>query len=357
MSNVAGAVALLLCCAVSCSGKTPDHATGRAPDGGYSRAADASDEDSGAAGASTPEKRDAGTQPEVVSQYEACRRYVAYYCERWLGCGMSTLQYASACFQAADACPDLIFSPGSTRTVDNVMTCAKAWLDHPCDEVLHERAPKCGATPGTRDNGESCITTTQCKSARCTGDIARMACGKCIEQAASGGACGADIVCPRDETCMDGKCMPRPLATPGQPTIFYAPGQACMHSNADNYGGCAFGAECDERPGLAGDHCYDLPAPGERCYKAYPHVCWGEGNCDGHTCAPVYACTDALRKCEAGQVCVCSEPDCQWRACAQLRQEGQTCEPPVVPCGDRLECVQGVCKRANLPSRFDQVCK
>lgn len=354
-----GCTALLLCCALSCSDDQPESpAKHDAAVGGDVDDAGGQPE----AGSKAPDPKDAGTDAgpaaEVLNEAEACRRYVAYYCERKLFCGLVSLQDAYSCFYSVDFCPDMYFAPGSTRTVEQLTTCGKAWLDHPCDEVLHERPPVCGATPGTRELGESCVSNAQCKSSRCTGNVVTPTCGKCVAVVPSGGACSADLLCPRDQMCEKGTCMPRPLVKPsGEASFVFVPGQACTYSSEPNHGGCTLGSVCDTRPGVDGDHCYYEPGPGERCYHADPHTCWGEGNCDGRTCAPIYPCSDSLRTCDKGKVCVCSDAECTSSACALPRPEGQTCMLPAMPCADRLECVEGTCKRAKLPSRFEEACK
>lgn len=338
----------------ACSSDTADPPAKPAADGGKDASVYTSDND---AGKTDPRRVDAAVPQEVISPSDACRRYVAYYCGRLLSCGLTSLQYAYACYDSAALCPDLFWSDGATRTVDNVVACGKAWLDHPCEEVRHERGPQCGATLGTRAAGERCVTTTQCKSTRCTGSLASMTCGVCIDQAASGGSCGTNIVCPRDESCVDGTCKPRALITAGEPSIMFAPGQACAFSYDDNFGGCAYGMGCFAKSGVGAETCNHLPGPGERCYTAHDGVCWGEGFCDGRSCAPVYACTNTLRTCQKDQVCVCADTACKSTACAPLRQEGERCMPPVVPCAERLECVENVCKPKRLPSRFGEICK
>ncbi|HKU36988.1 MAG TPA: hypothetical protein VJR89_02540 [Polyangiales bacterium] len=348
---------------MSCSDDQPDPPAEHDAAVGGGADDDAGQDDSGHtdAGSIAPDSKDEGTDAgpaaEVLTEAEACRRYVAYYCERRLFCGITSLEDAYSCFYSAELCPDMYFSPGSTRTVEQVTACAKAWLDHPCDDVLHERSPAC-ATPGTRELGESCVTNSQCKSSRCTAYVTDPTCGKCVAVAASGGACSTELACPRDEMCTNGKCMPRQLVTPsGKPSFVFAPGQACTTSSEPNFGGCTLGTVCDTRPGVDGSYCYYEPGPGERCYHAAPHTCWGEGDCDGHTCAPIYPCSDSLRTCERGEVCVCSDAECKSSSCSLPRQEGQTCMLPAMPCADRLECVQGICQRAKLPSLFEKACK
>jgi hypothetical protein len=293
-----------------------------------------------------------------LTEVEACRRYVAYSCERRFSCGLGLGQYASGCFDNAQYCPDMMFGTGSTRTIDNVIACAEAWLDLPCEDVAHDRAPACGATRGTRASGESCLFTTQCQSARCTANLSGGTCGRCVDEAPAGGACGASTVCRRDETCTDGMCVPHALYPAVEPSQFYAPGQVCMYVSS-NYGGCSLDTRCHPGARTQDDlRCRYRPGPGEPCSAGYLGLCWGNGAClMDRTCAPVFACpANGPRTCPPGNICVCADAECTRQSCDGLRQAGASCAPPIMPCAERLECVQGICQPANLPGRFETVC-
>jgi hypothetical protein len=157
---------------------------------------------------------------EPVTEVEACRRYVAYYCARQRACGFGTADSAYACFDSAKYCPDLLFATGFQRTVDN------GW-----------RAPTRGSTFRVKT---SC--TNGCRpAARCTEPV-----------------------------------------PPGQVTVVH---------------------------------------------------------------------------CDSGKLCVCSDAECMHQNCVSPRPPGASCQPPLMPCAERLECVQGICQLANVPARFETVCK
>mgnify|MGYP001551588198 CR=1 FL=1 len=134
----------------------------------------------------------------------ACRAYVMAQCLRREECAGTT---TNRCVETADAyCPDLLFSEGSTRTLQGTLDCVDHWKDFACEDALVYRLPDC-VTPGTKQTGEPCLYPSQCASQECSGT--RSSCGVCLELAESGGSCSESLVCPPGEECAAGTGAPR----------------------------------------------------------------------------------------------------------------------------------------------------
>ncbi len=121
----------------------------------------------------------------------ACIAYALAVCERQKACGVGfTSERCLA--NVAGECPDLVFSPGSTRSAAGMQACAKAYADLPCEDVQNDVLPPC-VTPGTRAAGEPCAFPSQCRSLDCRQDGD---CGVCATPVALGESCAApDVDC------------------------------------------------------------------------------------------------------------------------------------------------------------------
>ncbi|HEU5075839.1 MAG TPA: hypothetical protein VFU02_16715, partial [Polyangiaceae bacterium] len=143
------------------------------------------------------------------------------------------------------SCPDLLFAPGSTRTVDGAFTCADEWRALACDLTT----PEC-ATSGTLADGEACVSGIQCASRRCSGNAA--SCGSCVPSADRGEACD-DTIGPQ--------CAPG-LQCHGTDSV-------CVLATEPSVGGQEIGEECD--PTASG--CYPHECSGDEtgAYRCRPY--------------------------------------------------------------------------------------
>ena len=156
----------------------------------------------------TPDAQsDAAYPPPTPS--EACAAYVDALCGRAPECNFGA---PGDCKTAAAACPDSLFGPGATNTVDGVVACTRQMVSASCDDSKAGRVA-C-LYPGTRTKGSPCVYGSECGSQKCTAP-APNGCGTCLglRAAASGcptstETCGPGSVCPTDA----GGCVPIPAA-------------------------------------------------------------------------------------------------------------------------------------------------
>ena len=98
----------------------------------------------------------------------ACIHYVQTACKRWVECyemhGFDT--EAWPCPFDVTECPDLMFSEGSTWTIESLYTCSQAWIDMPCVDAADFEYPDC-VPPGTGAPGTPCVFGSQCDSSLC----------------------------------------------------------------------------------------------------------------------------------------------------------------------------------------------
>src|SRR6187399_2575264 len=77
-----------------------------------------------------------GTGGQVTSsgdETHACLEYVLGFCEFTARCS-GGLDGVIPCFEGnRDSCPDVLFGPGSARTVESTFACADAWRALACD--------------------------------------------------------------------------------------------------------------------------------------------------------------------------------------------------------------------------------
>lgn len=263
-------------------------------------AADGSDAGLDEGDGAAPDAGRAGRGDAAVSETEACVEYMRAQCERKAECGL----YASfeACFfQDVSLCPDYLFSPGSTRSIDGTLACAEAWHDAPCDDVRRGLPLAC-ATPGTREPGESCVSGSQCASRVCSGRIDT--CGMCRAVAADGEACVAGTqICALGFTCdADLALCVRYFVPPLKP----AP-----------------------EPPPAPDDA--LPAPGAVCTE----------------------------RCAGAASCVCIDDTCSARRCQLMRAPGDPCDAAAFEaCADGVSfCQEGRCRLVESQGAFARLCE
>jgi hypothetical protein len=306
-----------------------------------------------------------------------------------------------------DDCPDIVFSPGSTRTVEGLLACSNEIEAFSCDQWRLGLRPEC-VTPGTRQLGETCLYHSQCASLRCS---ARNTCGQCVAPIAEGQscaelpfACADGLGCVNDETCLTPTLDPiqeymdpDPIAEGGAcaGTDRCVVGTSCVDPEADGTGACeppgtldmpckpsiASAAEyCESGLYCDGEHvCRTLPTEGQPCAALTPdfHGCAAGFTCDAQTdlCAtqlPVgSACTNYLQcvenKCRSPgndyNDCI-DDPefvalglpqytDC---ICSRPRYEYQDCVAGIDTCETATECTEGKCTAVDLIGLFAAAC-
>ena len=198
----------------------------------------------------------------------ACIEYMRGYCERSVRCFDYGLSFEQ-CMDSARFCPDVMFAPGSTRSVEGVRACADDWRELGCDAELGR--PGC-ATPGTRALGEPCIASMQCASLVCSafGD----SCGICARVVGVDDPChdAAGLYCPDDFYCVEARCTPSSNLRPAR-----------------------LGDECDPRSPRCGRH--ECRADSDEVYRCQPYPARGE------SCSESGRCAFEDSYCAVGQVC------------------------------------------------------
>jgi hypothetical protein len=282
-----------------------------------------------------------------------------------------------------DSCPDVLFAPGSARTVDGTLACADAWRALACED----NNPEC-AFDGTLPDGEDCVTGIQCASRYCTGG--RDSCGTCMPTAELGEPC--------DDTL-------GPQCEPG--LYCHGTDRVCVLLTGPVVGGLEVGEECDPTrsdcyPNLclsdtAGVYsCQPYPTLGEDCSHTYS-CAYGDSYCDpsfvclalpavnqfcgvdagtgaeqwcaeGLVCDPSFVPAICLaapaapgqgeaceETCQAGLTCRCVDDACESKTCQWARLAGESCASPEEACL-MGECVDGTCEVIDRESTFDEVC-
>jgi hypothetical protein len=316
---------------------------------------------------------------ETMSELAACHIYLDALCARTSRCQGLT-NAAATCGNLLAQCPDILFSPGSTRTIASVLEGATSYADAPCGAANHGTADPT-VTPGTRQVGEPCLFPNQCESLFCTGLQHSMTCGECVAPLASGAACELGTsgqFCPLDETCLDGRCSPIPSMEPVP--LPAGPNESCLGT-----GRCVEGYHCVTE----GDarYCRPLPGPGEACALGMTcnadAYCDEEGTCQrlpgvGQPCGVVRS----FRVCDRGAWCdrnmndTCAAPrplgascipsNCGPEAacvgaagenvCRRVRREGQSCSEPHDHCSAGTACMAGTCQATGLQGLFEAAC-
>ncbi|MES1187530.1 MAG: hypothetical protein ABUL60_27170 [Myxococcales bacterium] len=194
------------------------------------------------------------------SKTEACIAYVLAVCGRQDECSGST---GGDCLRVSNACPDLVFSAGATRTVATLQACAQAYQKLPCEQIELGTLPDC-VTPGTVALGAPCVFSSQCASLSCGGGSG---CGTCVPSSHEGESCANGELCMGLLVCNGDKCARRSSAPSG-----LALGQPCSDV-AGMY--CQSGLRCD----AASSKCAEYPTLGMPC--ADTHSCGGgKSYCD-----------------------------------------------------------------------------
>lgn len=303
---------------------------------------------------------------------EACIGYVMAVCERNATCAAGN---NAACLVAAFQCPDLVASPGSTRTVAGLQACAKTYHDLPCDQIKLGVLPEC-VTPGTHALGEPCAFSAQCSSLACSGD---QTCRECVPLSHQGESCSNNEACAGYLRCTLGKCE-LPDTPPTTPTTLAGLGMPCSLASSVL---CEPELYCDATT----SKCAAFPSVGMSCAAAQTCAVPTYCEADGLTCkalpgegAPcgVYALVGSASACAPSLWCarssklagVCRKPPQVGEACLVDPETGlpeyQSCDPTAARCDaskspptcvakaakgeacrDTIECATEACICAN----------
>lgn len=315
----------------------------------------------------------AGTGGQISwphTETHACLAYVLAFCEQTERCDRAT--DVLDCYASNSVrCPDLLFAPGSTRTVNGTFDCAEEWRTQSCEIPT----PEC-ATAGTLADGEACVTGIQCASRLCSGSTEL--CGSCTPSAdlgepcddALGPSCVPGLLCdPTDLVCFaPSPGDPMDLGDECEPTASNCYPNDCRADDAGVYR-CqpypTLGQDCSEPLTCAfGDSycdltqvCLEFPAAGDPCgvdgFTGMAQWCAKGLVCD-RTSEPAFC--RALPG--AGEPCdgVCQDGlICNSQVCQRPRFFGETCNPPQDGCigGD---CVEGTCVVPEAESIFAERC-
>ncbi|HTM46502.1 MAG TPA: hypothetical protein VL137_16195 [Polyangiaceae bacterium] len=344
----------------------------------------------------------AGSGSRPTSMLGACHLYLDAWCQRMVDCTAS--EDVDRCKEQEYAlCPDLFFSPGTTRTVDGLAACATDISQMTCLDWEQDNWPSC-VSPGTRAEGESCVFSSQCQSLECaaSGD----SCGTCLPIANLGELCGDNAACGPGQRC-NGVCelipapppgqmppdpspvppglaqgmscglmdscaqglwcllpMPWPAdvpadSKPGTCDVLPAANAPCAFERFASGASCAEGAYCD----AASTTCQPLPTSGEPCLTfpfpdcALGFFCDRTVNADGVCTAQgdLGAACSVSVPCLADLSCVPAMPGGAF-SCHTVAQEGQDCTAQTSQCEAGTQCQGGICVATDELTTFSSLC-
>jgi hypothetical protein len=309
----------------------------------------------------------AGTSGNSLT--EACIAYAVALCERRNECE-GTTQNDASCLNTSYACPDVVTSSGSTRTVAVLQACALAYRTFACDDMLAGKLPDC-VTPGTLPQDAPCKYASQCSTLDCkTGG---MPCGVCAQMVGEGESCAApNIDCLPEMTCDGGQCVKRPTqgpqALPGKPCVGYCvPDYYCEPTSKLCTAYPTAGMSCETLQTCAGTAyctpdthmCQPLPGKDEPCGLTplgQPTYCGHDLTCDisktPAICTPLGApgadCTGLGQSaCQSELRCLCpygtpAGMPCM-QSCYAVSLGNQPCDDVTSQCHPGFTCTAGKC--------------
>jgi hypothetical protein len=330
---------------------------------------------SGVAGTSGNTGTDGGApDASSMTKYAACADYVNATCNRLYRECSGLPAVADPCPDFLNLCPDFLFSDGSNRTIDEVLSCAAVWRTYSCDQVSRGLFPKCGRT-GQRAVGQPCVYGSQCASGRCGGAPldATSPCGVCAAVVNAGDQCGSfQGLCPNGYECSSGgTCTPLPIFNLPAGAACERLGQClagylCLPEGNDGGTlqcrptpklGDACTGYCEEEAVCSSSRCVPAPGAGEACASGY--TCNAQSACDrealpapvcrarkaiGERCKPdKYLFVNVAGDCQKGLMCFCDDASCSGGTCYVRRFLGESCTGAGSHCVLGTECRQGTC--------------
>jgi len=306
--------------------------------------------------------------------------YAAAVCHRGAECAGATAPSES--FPCSASCPDVVFAPGATRTVEGLFACAEDYATWPCEDIRAGRTPPC-VTPGTKQVGEPCVFASQCQTLACKIG-SQGPCGICARVVAASGDCtAADALCNGDAPCIQGVCLPSNpvIKQPGEPCASFVecdqvdsfcneqgicelyPGEnesctATNHCTSEFY--CASADQvCQRRSGLDAACGNDASTNYPACAAGL--VCTAEASPDPGTCVePITVqaggdCTSTTARCVTGATCTCTADPCVQKRCTVPRLVGESCDAANL-CHPALDCANGLCVPGAYQNRYEDAC-
>jgi len=335
--------------------------------------------------------------PNASAKYRACMVYTRAQCQRrFVDCGERS-SMEDPCSSSLDRCPDLLFSAGSTWTVDSLNSCTEAWKAFSCEEIRQNERPACAQVRGTRQLDAPCLFASQCSSGACTklkkdgtgvaGFDSCQVCGvqsalgepcgiagyECAPELACGatGACEAKALrgvigtaCNDNSTCGGSgiSCRADPTDAAKRCLVFPGVGQACTDDFL-----CADGAFCQ------GKLCVTAPTLGQTCGTKGSAQCAAGLVCSSHFDVESYVCIQPRKlgevcqgdvrraprgNCELGLRCDCGELDCDLKSgvCRHGRAEGDACGDSNSVCLPGTSCTNGICTAIGAQPAILNLC-
>jgi hypothetical protein len=313
----------------------------------------------------------------------ACRAYMKAWCERYSACNPSFP--IVACDSIGGQCPDRLFAPGSTRTIESAFACADAFATLSCSDLFLGKYPPC-ATSGARKAGESCMFAAQCDSLVCGYAFgAGPMCSICTRVVNAGEQCGEGLSCPLGYRCQ-GYCEPAMYVAPGElhgpcsvvsacaRGLFcrlndsgldgvceeeLAPGSPCTFQSSSDAPVICAGGYCD-----ADGTCHAWPNVGDPCGTVADHLwpaCGVDTYCGEDRASPTARCLaspglgDPCKwACKRGLECSGSDGGVGSGVCIGTAEEGESCTDPHLRCASGTDCVAGRCVARATLGLFDQ---
>ena len=330
----------------------------------------------------------------------ACIEYIRGFCTNLQRCAVGASGTAfeegviGCLWQTATNCPDVIFSTGSTRTVEGTIACGQDWADFSCSDRERNLVPSC-ATAGTLPTGAKCISTFQCESRRCTSN--GQACDTCHARVGLGETCDDMRLCEDGYYCASGTCaeFPEPPDAGAPPATDAQLGDACdaadalqcagkYRCQADDSGSSAghcvayprLGQDCSvERSCERGDSycdaslmCLSLPTDGKPCGKdawtGQNTWCAAEHFCDNSADPPLCRTNPGpgepcMGACAAGLTCMVDKDAVPMGSsrCLRPRMPGESCTEASDRClPGATTCEGGVCALVEWQGLYDSLC-
>jgi hypothetical protein len=257
-----------------------------------------------------------------------CRAVIEAQCEVKTRCGVYS--DVRLCARFVELCPEYYFSPGSTRTVENMSMCLDALRNKSCDEERVGIGPTC-LTPGTLADDAPCTYASQCASGDCS--MAEGAsCTTCRPRVGLGEPC-APFDCAIGSFCdvTTDVCVPvltGPAAAEGEP----------CNVTSTPFVGCQGVLGCGPTATSSTPVCHVISGLGEPCPDALctpPLLCVAETS--GLVCDTRDPCDP---DCPAGSTCVIQTDPF---SCVQIGELGDACDELLAPCAIGLVCKNGSC--------------
>lgn len=308
-----------------------------------------------------------------ASERSACVAAVHAYCERYVEC-FSSISAASCAAPYLANCPDLLFSPGATHTIEQVAGCAERFPTISCAEI-GEKGQRACLLPGSLSVGARCTYISQCQQT-CTTFLGDK-CGTCAPFLPRDAPCAPSeaSLCPFSQQCGSGMCSNRipkadPSARAGEPCDDVTVG--CMRDLTCTSGD-AGARTCRPYPSVGQPCSEGRCAPGGYCDPSgrgcVPYLALGASCAEDASCGPTAYCDPAganarctarpevgalcTRACVDGAVCAASGG---MMRCLRLRQTGESCGHPLDRCSDGNSCSDGICRDTGLLGRYRSLC-